>query len=257
MRLELISLEGVPRVAPGDDLAALIIATLTRNNLAPREGDLVAVTSKLLSRAEGRFVDLSEVSPSQRAQALALEVDKDPRLVEVILNESTAVSRAAKGVLIVRHRLGHVCANAGVDSSNARPPGASDDSGPWVLLLPENPDARASELRAELARRTGTELSILITDSLGRPFRQGTVGFAIGSAGFPPLSDARGQLDLDGRPLEHTLAATADQLAAAADLVAGQAAEGRPITLFRGLELRGPANGAALLNRDPKADLYA
>lgn len=258
-RVELISLAGIPRVMPGDDLAGCVLAGLSASGLALRDGDVLAVTSKLLSRSEGRFEDLGRVTPSPAALSLAAEVDKDAALVELILRESESVSRKRRGVLITRHRLGCVCANAGIDSSNARPPDAPPGSGPWVLLLPQAPDASARALRDALAAATGVSPAIVITDSQGRPFREGSTGIALGAAGLPALTDARGQADLDGRLLEYTLVATADQIAAAADLMAGQAAEGRPVTLLRGLSLpaeREPLGARALL-RPFDQDLYA
>lgn len=243
-RLEVIALPGLPVIEPGDDLAALILAALHRVDLALRDGDVIVVASKLVSRAEDRFVDLTTVDPSPRARELATQTGKDPRHVEVVLRESAAVSRAAPGVLIVRHRLGFVVANAGIDASNAR------GSGSWVLLLPEDPDASA----ARLSERLGA--AVVISDSFGRPFRLGTVGVAVGAAGLPPLFDQRGRRDLFGRALEHTETALADQIAAAADLVAGQAAEGRGAVLVRGLGFPSSSGGAAALCRAPEEDLY-
>ncbi|HWN70235.1 MAG TPA: coenzyme F420-0:L-glutamate ligase [Haliangium sp.] len=228
--LALSALPGMPVVMPGDDLASLIGDGLARAGLVLADGDVIVVASKLVSRAEARYVDLATVDASPRAQVLAQEVDRDARLVELILRESTAVSRTARGVLVVRHRLGFVAANAGIDQSNAMPPGAAPGSGPWVLLLPEDPDATAARLRAALGERSGAggaDVGVIISDSMGRPFRLGTVGAAIGVAGLPALVDGRGQPDLFGRPLMATVTALADQIAAAADLVAGQADEGR------------------------------
>lgn len=256
--LSVRSLDGIPRVAPGDDLVSLVQAGLKASGLALEPGDVLTVTSKLLSRSEGRFVDLSKVAADAEARALATEVEKDPRLTALILEESQGISRKAPGVLITRHRLGCVCANAGIDSSNARPAGAAEGSGPWVLLLPKDPDGSAAALRAELQRRTGVAPAVVITDSQGRPFRLGTTGVALGSAGLPALWDRRGARDLDGRALEHTMVATADQIAAAADLLAGQADEGRPVCLLRGLALpQAPAATARDLVRPPEQDLYA
>jgi coenzyme F420-0:L-glutamate ligase / coenzyme F420-1:gamma-L-glutamate ligase len=215
------------------------------------------VTSKLVSRAEGRFVELPGVVPSRRALELAEEVGKDPRVVELILRESTEVSRKARGVLVVRHRLGFVVANAGVDASNAVPPDAPPGSGPWALLLPSAPDASASAIRARLEAEWGVRLGVVVSDSFGRPFRLGTVGTAIGVSGLPPLWDRRGEPDLFGRPLEQTIGALADQVAAAADLVAGQAAEGRPVILVRGLRFDPTDQGASTALRRRAEDLYA
>jgi coenzyme F420-0:L-glutamate ligase/coenzyme F420-1:gamma-L-glutamate ligase len=198
-------------------------------------------------------VDLTQVTPSARAVALAAEIGKDARQVELILSESAAVSRRAPGVLVVRHRLGFVVANAGIDLSNAQPPGAAPGSGPWALLLPSDPDRAAADIR----RALGDRLGVVVSDSFGRPFRLGTVGVAIGSAGLPPLWDRRGEPDLFGRRLENTITALADQVAAAADLVAGQANEGRPLVLVRGLVYPPSDETARALERRPAEDLYA
>ncbi|MEL6179529.1 MAG: coenzyme F420-0:L-glutamate ligase, partial [Myxococcota bacterium] len=215
------------------------------------------ITSKILSRAEGRYRDLNAVHPSPQARRLAAKVDKDPALVHLILEESDSISRASTGVLIVRHRLGLVLANAGIDRSNARPLNAPPDSGPWVLLLPRDPDHSARTLRERLEQQTGLRLGVIITDSLGRPFRLGTVGTALGVAGPAALWDRRGAVDLDGRPLKHTTVALGDQIAAAADMVAGQANEARPVMLVRGLQWSPvPDASARDLQRPPHKDLY-
>lgn len=253
----LAALQGLPLVHPGDDLAALLLAALDATGVSLADGDVIVVASKLLSRAEGRFVDLSTVRPGPHAARLAVAVDKEARLVELILSESESVSRAASGVLIVRHRLGHVSANAGLDRSNAAPPGAPEGSGPWILLLPQDPDASAEALRARLSEATGAAIGVVVSDSLGRPFRHGTVGHALGVAGLPALSDQRGQLDLHGRPLEYTYMATGDQVAAAADMVMGQSGEGRGAVLVRGLSFEVGAHTSEALRRPADRDLYA
>lgn len=248
--LEARALPGVPVIAPGDDLAALIRDGLRRAAIELSPGDVVVVASKLVSRAEDRFVDLDAVVPSALALDLAARTGHDPRHVEVILGESVKVSRAARGVLITRHRLGFVVANAGVDFSNAAPPpGRAGDR--WVLLLPTDPDASARRLHEALGA------AVVISDSFGRPFRLGSIGTAVGAAGLPALWDQRGKQDLFGRPLEHTFTALADQLAAVADLVAGQANEGRGAVWIRGLRFDDDGGGAAALLRDPDGDLYA
>ncbi|MBX3181586.1 MAG: coenzyme F420-0:L-glutamate ligase [Polyangiaceae bacterium] len=255
-RLALIALSGLPVVRPKDDLAALIVSALTATGEALAPGDVLVVTSKLVSRAEDRFVDLSRVTPTPEGRAIARQVDKDPRLVTLILQESTHISRKAKGALIVQSRLGAVCANAGIDQSNAAPVDAAPGSGPWVLLLPRAPDASAARLREALFQRTGVRPGVVLSDSFGRPFRTGTVGVALGLAGLPAVLDQRGSLDLFGRPLEHTITALADQIAAAGDLVAGQAAEGRGVVLVRGLELPAEDGVSTDLLRAPETDLY-
>ncbi len=252
--LRIVALSGVPTVGPGDELAEVIRQSLRRDELELRDEDVLVVASKIVSRAEGRFVDLASITPSARAMQLAEEVDKDPRLVELILAESVEISRKAEGVLIVRHRRGFICANAGIDASNAVPADAPKSSGPWVLTLPENPDDTAAALRKALGP---LDIGVVITDSWGRPFRRGTIGFAIGAAGVPPLWDRRGAADRHGRILEATELAVADAIAGAADLVAGQADESRPITLVRGIRFTASSENAGTLLRDPDADLYA
>jgi coenzyme F420-0:L-glutamate ligase/coenzyme F420-1:gamma-L-glutamate ligase len=255
--LTLRALPDIPIVRPGEDLPPLLAAALERAGIALADGDVLAVASKLLSRAEGRYVDLPTVSPSPRAMELAATTGKDARVVELILRESLEVSRVAPGVLVTRHRLGFVCANAGIDLSNALPPGAPPGSGPWAVLLPESPDVSAERIRRALAESSGAALGVVVSDSFGRPFRLGTVGAAIGVAGLPPLWDRRGEPDLFGRLLEHTVTALADQVAAAADLVAGQAAERRPVVHVRGLRFSVGAHSARALQRPPEEDLYA
>jgi coenzyme F420-0:L-glutamate ligase/coenzyme F420-1:gamma-L-glutamate ligase len=256
-RLEVLAVPGLPLVERGDDVPALVARALRAAELAVADGDVLVVTSKLLSRAEGRFVDLHGVEPSARAIELGRQVRKDPRAIELILRESTAVSRQAVGVLVVRHRLGFVVANAGIDASNAVPSDAQPGSGPWALLLPEAPDASAAAIRARIEAESGARVGVVITDSFGRPFRVGTVGVAIGVSGLPPVWDRRGEADLFGRPLENTITALADQVAAAADLVAGQAAERRPLVLVRGLGFDPSEQGASALLRPVEEDLYA
>ncbi len=256
-KVELRALPGLPVVQPGDDLAAIVAEGLRRAEITLAAGDVLVVASKAISRAEGRFVDLATVEPGAKAREMAERVQKDARLVELILRESAAISRAAPGVLVVRHHTGVVGANAGIDASNAHPAGVPAESGPWVLLLPESPDASAERLRQALAPGGTPGIGVIISDSLGRPFRLGTVGAAIGVAGIPALSDRRGELDLFGRALEQTITAPADQIAAAADLVAGQAGEGRAVVHVRGLSFEVAASGGvAELYRDPEKDLY-
>ncbi len=256
-RLELTALPGLPLVGGGDDLAALVSDALARAAITLRDGDAIVLASKIVSRAEGRFVDLTTVTPGERAVATARATGKDPRFCELVLGESKAISRTGPGALVVRHKLGFVSADAGIDASNAVPRGAPPGSGPWALLLPVDPDGSAARVRAELEERSGATIGVVISDSFGRPFRLGTVGAAIGVAGIPALWDRRGEADLFGRILEHTVTALADQVAAAADLVAGQAAEGRGAVHVRGLAFPVGAHSAAELLRRPDQDLYA
>ncbi len=255
-QLTLTALASVPRVREGDDVARLASAALTATGMTLCDGDILVVTSKVLSRAAGRFVDVAQVVPSARATALAAEIGKDARLVELILGESTAVTRKARNVLITRHRLGFVSANAGIDLSNSDPGDGRPGAGPWAVLMPLDPDADAETLRLSLTERHRAHVGIVVSDSHGRPFRVGTVGAAIGVAGVPALYDQVGRPDLDGRLLESTLTALADQVAAAADLVAGQADEGRPFVLVRGLSFEMHASSARALLRPVEQDLF-
>jgi coenzyme F420-0:L-glutamate ligase/coenzyme F420-1:gamma-L-glutamate ligase len=256
-RLEVIAVPGIPLVGPGADVPAIVWSAIRSSGMTLVDRDVLVVTSKVLSRAEGRFVELPTIDPSKRAVELAKQVDKDPRVVELILRESTDVSRKARGVLVVRHKLGFIVANAGVDASNAVPPDAPPESGPWALLLPRAPDESAAAIRARLEAESRVRIGVVVSDSFGRPFRIGTVGTAIGMSGLPPLWDRRGEADLFGRPLEQTITALGDQVAAAADLVAGQAAEGRPVVLVRGLRFDPTDQGASALLRPRGEDLYA
>jgi coenzyme F420-0:L-glutamate ligase/coenzyme F420-1:gamma-L-glutamate ligase len=256
-QLTLTALRDFPLVGAGDDLSQLILDALERNAIVLEAGDVMVVASKVVSRAEGRFVDLGTLEASSAARDLATKVDLDERVVELVLRESVEISRTGHGVLIVKNRLGIVCANGGVDLSNARPLGAAAGSGPWAIALPEDPDRSAERLRKALANRTGAAVGVILSDSLGRPFRLGSVGAAIGLAGAPAVWDQRGSTDLFGMRLEHTMTAFADQIAAAADLVAGQAGERRGVVHVRGLRFPPSAHTARELVRPPELDLYA
>jgi coenzyme F420-0:L-glutamate ligase / coenzyme F420-1:gamma-L-glutamate ligase len=250
--LEVIALTGLPLIKAGDDLVEMIAASLKQNGVEPRAQDVLVVAQKIVSKAEGRMVDLATIKPSTRAIALATEVDKDPRLVDVILSESVRVVRARRNVLIVEHRLGFIMANAGVDQSNVGPA----DGAQRALLLPENPDRSAATLRRGLAAATGINLAVVINDSFGRAWRQGTAGVAIGAAGLPALIDLRGRPDLFGRKLEVSFIGFADEVAAAASLVMGQADEAEPVVLIRGLRWSAPESTAASLIRPSNEDLF-
>jgi coenzyme F420-0:L-glutamate ligase/coenzyme F420-1:gamma-L-glutamate ligase len=258
-RIEVVAVPGVPVLSAGDDLGAIAVRAVrqARPAIDLRDGDILVVASKAVSRAEGRFVDLSTVEVSAAARELAGWTVQDPRLVELVLRESTAISRSARDVLVVRHRLGFVCANAGIDQSNAVPSGAAASSGPWVLLLPEAPDRSAERLRRAVVEASGAAVGVVVSDSFGRPFRLGSVGVAVGVAGMPALWDKRGEADLFDRQLEHTITALADQVAAAADLVAGQGGKGRALTLVRGLTFEPSGSTARELLRPPDKDVYA
>jgi coenzyme F420-0:L-glutamate ligase/coenzyme F420-1:gamma-L-glutamate ligase len=241
--LQLFALPGLPMVQVGDDLAALLSAAMARAGLAPEPGDVLAIAQKIVSKAEGRSIALASVAPSQAARDLATQTGKDARLVELILSESERVVRARPNLIIVKHRLGFVMANAGIDQSNVGEDGQA-------LLLPRDPDASAAALAARLG------LPVVITDSFGRAWRRGTVGVAIGAAGLPALQDLRGRPDLFGRTLMVSITGFADEIAAAAGLVMGQGAEGIPAVLLRGLAWSGAVNPAAELLRPAQEDLF-
>jgi coenzyme F420-0:L-glutamate ligase / coenzyme F420-1:gamma-L-glutamate ligase len=248
-RLLARSLTGMPEVRPGDDLAALIVRAAGAQ--PPRGTDVVALAHKIVSKAEGALVALAEVVPSQRARELAAANDKDPRAVQVVLDQSAQVLRAERGVLVCRTRHGFVCANAGVDASNAPATGT-------VVVLPRDPDASARRLRARLTELTGAAPAVLICDSFGRPWRHGQVDVAIGLAGMQPLDDWRGRTDSADMPLQATWLAVADAAAAATELLRAKNS-GQPVVVIEGLErylsdADGP--GAAALVRASEEDLF-
>jgi coenzyme F420-0:L-glutamate ligase/coenzyme F420-1:gamma-L-glutamate ligase len=251
MRVELIAPEGLPVFERGDDLAALVVETLARHGEALRDHDIVVVTAKAVSKAQGRAVDLASITPSERAVRLAQLTDKDPRLVELVLSQSSEVIRARPGNLLVRHRMGWVSGMAGVDRSNL-----GDEE--RALLLPEDPDASADALRARLGVLAGAEVGVVISDSHGRPFRIGNTGVALGAAGLCSVRHLEGQPDLFGRPLTGaSVVPLADLVASAAILLAGEADEGRPVVVVRGLDLSADPRFAADLIRPAATDLFA
>ena len=251
-RLTLTAIPDLPLVAPGDDLAAVLIDGLARAGIAPAARDVLVVAQKVVSKAENRYRDLGAVTPSDRARDLARAVDKDPRLVEVILCESEEVVAHKPGVLVVAHRLGFVLANAGIDRSNV----GSKAGAERVLLLPEDPDASAAALKARLDAHFETEVAVIVSDSLGRAWRNGVTGIALGAAGLPALRDMIGRKDLFGRTLDVTQTGFADDIAAAASLVMGQADEGLPAVLLRGLAWNEPPSDARALLRPKDEDLF-
>jgi coenzyme F420-0:L-glutamate ligase / coenzyme F420-1:gamma-L-glutamate ligase len=251
-----VAVPGLPEIEPGTDLGALLIGALERADLAPRPRDVLIVAQKIVSKAEGRFVDLHSVAPSDEARRLAALTGKDPRVVEVILSETDEVVRAAPNVLIVRHRLGFVMANAGVDRSNVPQGHTRNSRGERVLLLPHNPDASAAQLQRRLIDQFHVALGVIVSDSFGRPWRRGVVNVALGSAGLPALVDRRGERDRSGRMLEMTEVAFADSIAAAAALVMGEAAESTPVVLARGLDWSAPERDARVLLRPKEEDLF-
>jgi coenzyme F420-0:L-glutamate ligase/coenzyme F420-1:gamma-L-glutamate ligase len=244
----LIAPANLPHIKPDDDLAVLIVAAL-RTEGGLRDHDVVVLAQKIVSKSEGRLFRLSDVTPSERAVEYGHKVDKDPRLVELILRESKEVVRAITGVLIVEHRLGFVMANAGIDASNV-------DDPDQVLLLPVDPDRSARKLREQFKEIAGVDVGVVINDSWGRAWRVGTTGAAIGAAGVPGVIDMRGQPDLNGRILRVTEIGHADEIAAAASLLMGQAAEGRPVVIVRGLSAPTREGTAAELVRPKRMDLF-
>ena len=245
--LTLTALENFPLIRQDNHLADIILNSLQRNKIELEDNDILVVAQKIVSKAEGRMVDLTTVTPSHRAIELAKKTEKDARLIELILQESSEVLRARPGTIIVEHRLGIVCANAGIDHSNVSPTiskgrvperveglGVRKTAKEWVLLLPQDPDLSSRRMREKIVSKTGKRIGVLIIDSHGRAWRNGTVGMAIGMSGLPALQDLRGRPDLFGSTLRITQVGVADELAAAASLVMGQAAEGTPVVHVRG-----------------------
>jgi coenzyme F420-0:L-glutamate ligase/coenzyme F420-1:gamma-L-glutamate ligase len=250
MNITIHPIHGVPAIEPGDDLAAHLFAALDREGLRLSDGDLLVVCQKAVSKAEGRLVDLSGVTPTPFARHVSAAGDgKDPRVIEVILGETKRIVRMEGGRLIVETHAGWVCANAGVDESNSGDPGR-------VVLLPLDPDASARRIREAARRRYGSRIGVLVTDTFGRPWRQGQLDFALGVAGLRPLRDLRGETDLDGRELRHTVIAEADALAAAAGLVMAKGA-GIPAALVRGFRFEPCEEGTGGdLVRPAESDLF-
>jgi coenzyme F420-0:L-glutamate ligase/coenzyme F420-1:gamma-L-glutamate ligase len=251
-RLTITPLAGIPRVVAGDDVAGLVIAAIEREALVPRAQDVIVVAQKIISKAEGRVVDLARVQPSPRAEELAAITAKDARQIELVLQESEAVLRAKKNVIVVAHRLGLVMANAGIDRSNVETDSVADP----VLLLPVDPDRSAAEIKARLDSHFGVALGVIISDSVGRAWRLGTVGLAIGAAGVPSLIDRRGEPDLNGRPLEVTETGFADSVATAAVLMMGEGAENTPAAFVTGLSWTAPEKPARALVRPAGEDMF-
>ncbi len=266
MPLTLTSLLNIPLIRHGDNLADIVLNSLQENNISLEDNDIFVLAQKIVSKSEGRTVNLATVTPSARAIELGKQTEKDPRVVELILQESNEVLRTRVGAIIVEHKLGFVCANAGIDHSNvgnrsddfSRPAQATEDttSEDWVLLLPADPDRSAEKMRSDIESKSGKRVGILIIDSHGRAWRNGTVGVAIGVAGIPGLEDLRGKPDLFGFKLQVTTVGVADELAAAASLMMGQAAEGTPVVHARGFPY--PLREASLkeLIRPKEQDLF-
>ena len=252
VQLTVTALAGIPEVAPGADLAGFLIAALEDNALVPGSQDILVVTQKIVSKAEGRYLDLGTVAPSERARDLARLTGKDVRLIEAVLSQTDEVLRAKHNVLIVATRTGLVIANAGIDQSNL----TVQDRGTRVLLLPEDADRSAGALKARLDQHFDCDVGLIISDSAGRAWRLGTVGIAIGAAGVPSLWDRRGEPDMAGRPLEVTEVGFADAVAAMAVLAMGEAAEARPAALVRGLAWSASTRPASALVRPKSQDMF-
>jgi coenzyme F420-0:L-glutamate ligase/coenzyme F420-1:gamma-L-glutamate ligase len=254
MSLILTALPNIPLVHTGDNLVQIIENGLSQASLALQNGDILVMAQKIISKTEGRWVNLAIVHPSERAMTLGKEIEKDPRLVELILRETNQVLRTRTGTIIVEHKLGFVCANAGIDHSNVA--GEEKPNEEWVLLLPENPDGTAQAIRRDLEIKYGVNIGVMIIDSHGRAWRQGVVGVAIGLAGLPGVVDMRGKSDLFGYTLRITTIGAADELAAAASLVMGQANEGTPIVHVRGFPYSLREGNLSELLRPKEQDLF-
>ena len=247
-RFEVLAVEGMPEVAPGDDLASMILAAARESGVDIRTGDVVVVAQKVVSKSEGAIRRLSQTTPTPQVTELAERLGKDPRMVQVVMDESVRTVRAVPGVLIVETRHGLICANAGVDASNV--PG--DD---FVTTLPVDPDASAGRIRARLEDHAGGSMAVIVSDSFNRPWREGSMNVAIGVSGLEPLADLRGREDDHGRLLAATLVSLADELASAAQIVMGEI--GRvPVAIIRGVEFKPGESGAGVLLRPPERDLF-
>jgi len=266
MALTLTPLKDIPIIRQGDDLADIIVNSLSQSNLAIEDNDIFVLAQKVVSKAEGRMVNLTTVTPSPRAIELGAQIEKDARLVELILQESKSVVRTRPGTIIVEHKLGFICANAGIDHSNVAPlhlppnslilGGEKEGGEDWVLLLPENPDQSANEIRAKIESITNKKIGVMIIDSHGRAWRIGTEGVCIGLSGIPGVIDERGWKDLFDYTLRITVVGVADELAAAASLVMGQAAEGTPIVHVRGFPYPLREGSLKELIRPKEQDLF-
>jgi coenzyme F420-0:L-glutamate ligase / coenzyme F420-1:gamma-L-glutamate ligase len=254
MTLTIQPLPGVPLVQPGDNLPHIIIDAVEKSHIQLAEGDILVLAQKIVSKAESRLINLSEVIPTAEAERVAKLSQKDPRFVELVLQESRSILRIRPGTIIVEHRCGFICANAGIDHSNVA--GGWGNPEDWVLLLPEDPDQTAEEIRVELEKRSGVRMGVLIIDSHGRAWRMGTIGMTIGLAGMPGVVDLRGEKDLFGYQLRITQVAAADELAAAASLVMGEAAEAIPIVHVRGFPYEMRAGSLSELIRPESQDLF-
>jgi len=249
---QLTTLDHFPLVKPGDDLATLILDAVKKNNLSLQNDDVIVLAQKIVSKSENRYVDLKTITPSRAAIGLAKKANKDARAMEVLLAESKEVIKTRTNVVIVEHNNGYVHANAGIDHSNIK----QEDGKELLLLLPKDPDASAEKLRTGIKEKTGIDVNIIINDSFGRAFRNGVCGVCIGSAGFEVIDNKIGHQDLFGNILQITEIAVADEIAAAASLVMGQADEGKPVVIVRGVKLKKSDQGSKALLRKKQDDLF-
>jgi len=254
MSLTLTALSEIPIIQPGDSLGNLICDALNKADLLMRDGDILVIAQKIISKAENRLVNLTQVKPSERAKEIAAIALKDPRFVELVLQESKSLIRIRPGLIISEHRNGFICANAGIDHSNVK--GVWGNPEDWVLLLPQNADESAKKLRIDLENRFGVRIGVLIIDSHGRAWRTGTVGMTIGLSGFPALVDLRGEEDLFGYKLKVTQVAAADELAAGASLIMGQAKEASPVVHARGFPYKMRESSLEELIRPMEQDMF-
>ena len=250
--LQLIAIEGIPLIEPGDNLAKIIIKAVKEQKIKLKSGDILVIAQKIVSKSENRYAYLKEVIPSSEAFRIAKKTEKDPKLVQLILNESARVIRYKKGLMVVENKLGFVHANAGIDKSNIE----INNDNPKVLLLPKNPDGSALSIKKGIFRKIELNLGIIINDSSGRAWRKGIVGIAIGSSGVEALSDLRGKKDLYGNTLEITEVGKADEIASAASLLMGQADEGFPVILVKGITASNEVSDVKSLLRDRSEDLF-
>lgn len=250
--LELLAIENIPLIEPGDDLVSILIQTIKEEKIKLRRGDILVIAQKVVSKSENRYAYLNDVTPSSEAIRIAKNSDKDPKLVQLILNESVKVIRQGRGVIVVENKLGFIHANAGIDKSNIE----SDTDNPKVLLLPKDPDNSALKIKEEIFRQTELKVGIIINDSSGRAWRKGIVGIAIGSSGVEVLLNLRGQKDLYGNALEITEVGRVDEIASAASLLMGQANEGLPVIIVRGIPETSKVNNVKSILRDKSEDLF-
>lgn len=249
--MTVFTLSGIPEVQAGDDLAALIASALEGAGEALQSGDIVVVAQKIVSKAESRYIELADMTPGAEALEWAAKTEKDPRLVQAILDETETVLRWRPNLLVVEHVRGWVMANAGADQSNIE-----GNEGERVLMLPVDPDASAQAIRAGLEKRYGGSIGVIVADSVGRAWRVGTVGLALGAAGVMTVADIRGELDRQGRELKVSIVGMGDEIAAAANILIGEAAEGTPVAIVRGLNAAHTEQTGADLVRPASEDLF-